>query len=58
MATAIAPGVMTPPIGAALYTVCGIIDCTPEQHARESIPFMIAVLLELAALVLLPCVVL
>lgn len=39
MATVITPGVMTPPIGAALYTVCGIIHCPPEEYTRESIPF-------------------
>jgi hypothetical protein len=50
--------VIAPHIGAALYTVCGIIDCPPEEYARESIPFMVAVLLELAILVFLPGVVL
>ena len=54
MATVVTLGVMTPPIGAALYTVCGIIDCPPEEYTRESIPFMVAVLLELAVLVFIP----
>ncbi|ORC34132.1 TRAP transporter large permease [Marispirochaeta aestuarii] len=54
MATVVTLGVMTPPIGAALYTVCGIIDCPPEEYTRESIPFMAAVLLELAVLVFIP----
>jgi len=54
MATVVTLGVMTPPIGAALYTVCGIIDCPPEEYTRESIPFMAAVLLELAILVFIP----
>lgn len=54
MATVVTLGVMTPPIGAALYTVCGIIDCPPEDYAKESMPFMIAVLLELAILVFIP----
>jgi tripartite ATP-independent transporter DctM subunit len=58
MATVVALGVMTPRIGGALYTVCGIIDCPPEQYAKESIPFMLAVLLELAIRVFLPGVVL
>lgn len=43
MATVVTPGVMTPPIGAALYTVCGIIQCPPpEEYTKESLPFMAA----------------
>lgn len=57
MATVVTLGVMTPPIGAALYTVCGIIDCPPEEYTKESIPFMMAVLLEIAILVFLPGIV-
>jgi TRAP-type C4-dicarboxylate transport system permease large subunit len=58
MATVVTLGVMTPPIGSALYTVCGIIDCPPEEYTKYSLPFMGAVLLELAILVFLPGVVL
>jgi TRAP-type C4-dicarboxylate transport system permease large subunit len=58
MATIVTLGVMTPPIGSALYTVCGIIGCPPEQYTKESLPFLFAVLLELAILVFLPQVVL
>jgi tripartite ATP-independent transporter DctM subunit len=58
MATVVTLGVMTPPIGSALYTVCGIIDCPVEDYTRESLPFLAAVILELAILVFLPDVVL
>jgi TRAP-type C4-dicarboxylate transport system permease large subunit len=58
MATVVTLGVMTPPIGSALYTVCGIIDCPVEDYTKHSIPFMAAVLLEIAILVFLPGVVL
>jgi tripartite ATP-independent transporter DctM subunit len=58
MATIVTLGVMTPPIGSALYTVCGIIDCPPEEYTIASLPFLGAVLLELAILVFLPQVVL
>ncbi|MDR1277375.1 MAG: TRAP transporter large permease [Treponema sp.] len=54
MATMVTLGVMTPPIGSALYTVCGIIDCPPEEYAWASLPFMGAVFAELALLVFLP----
>ncbi|MDR2176739.1 MAG: TRAP transporter large permease [Treponema sp.] len=58
MATVVTLGVMTPPIGSALYTVCGIIDCPPEDYTKASLPFLAAVLLELAILVFLPGLVL
>ena len=58
MATVVTLGVMTPPIGSALYTVCGIIDCPPEEYTWHSLPFLAAVLLELAILVFLPDLVL
>ncbi|MDR0387929.1 MAG: TRAP transporter large permease [Treponema sp.] len=58
MATVVTLGVMTPPIGSALYTVCGIIKCPVEEYTKESIPFLAAVLLELAILVFIPGVVL
>jgi tripartite ATP-independent transporter DctM subunit len=57
MATVVTLGVMTPPVGSALYTVCGIIDCPVEDYTKESIPFLAAVMLELAILTFLPQVV-
>jgi tripartite ATP-independent transporter DctM subunit len=58
MATMVTLGVMTPPIGSALYTVCGIIKCPVEEYTKESLPFLLAVCLELAILTFLPQVVL
>jgi len=58
MATIVTLGVMTPPVGSALYTVCGIIKCPPEEYTRASLPFLFAVCLEMAILVFLPQVVL
>jgi tripartite ATP-independent transporter DctM subunit len=58
MATIVTLGVMTPPVGSALYTVCGIIDCPPEEYTKASLPFLAAVLLEMAILVFLPDLVL
>ncbi|MDR0628445.1 MAG: TRAP transporter large permease [Treponema sp.] len=58
MATVVTLGVMTPPIGSALYTVCGIIKCPPEEYTWYALPFLGAVLLELAILTFLPEVVL
>jgi tripartite ATP-independent transporter DctM subunit len=58
MATVVTLGVMTPPVGSALYTVCGIIDCPVEEYTKEALPFLAAVMLELAILTFLPEVVL
>ncbi|MDR1400507.1 MAG: TRAP transporter large permease [Treponema sp.] len=58
MATVVTLGVMTPPVGSALYTVCGIINCRVEDYTKEALPFLGAVMLELAILVFLPDVVL
>jgi len=58
MATMVTLGVMTPPIGSALYTVCGIIKCPVEDYTKESLPFLFAVCLELAILTYLPGLVL
>jgi tripartite ATP-independent transporter DctM subunit len=58
MATVVTLGVMTPPIGSALYTVCGIIKCPPEEYTWFALPFLAAVMLELAILTFLPDVVL
>jgi tripartite ATP-independent transporter DctM subunit len=58
MATIVTLGVMTPPIGSDLYTVCGIIKCPPEEYTKASLPFLGAVLLEITILVFLPDLVL
>jgi tripartite ATP-independent transporter DctM subunit len=58
MATIVTLGVMTPPIGSALYTVCGIIECPPEEYTWAALPFLVAVILELTILTFLPGVVL
>lgn len=54
MATVVTLGVMTPPIGAALYSVCGIIDCPVEEYTKEALPFFAAIMLELIILVFFP----
>jgi len=58
MATVVTLGIMTPPVGAALFAVCGVLDCRVEECSRELIPFLIAILLLLGILVFLPGVVL
>jgi len=54
MATVVTLGVMTPPIGAAMYSVCGAIDCPPEEYTKAVLPFFGAIMLELCLLVFFP----
>ncbi|MFP3043203.1 TRAP transporter large permease [Treponema primitia] len=44
MMTVTTMGIMTPPVGIALYTTSTIMGCKPEETAKESVPFIIAVL--------------
>ncbi|MDR0684789.1 MAG: TRAP transporter large permease [Spirochaetaceae bacterium] len=48
MMTVVTMGIMTPPVGIALYTTSTIMGCKPEETARESIPFIIAVVIVVA----------
>ncbi|MTI18190.1 TRAP transporter large permease [Rhodobacteraceae bacterium RKSG542] len=43
MMTTVTMGSMTPPVGVAMYTVCGILKCPTEEYIRESIPFILAI---------------
>jgi TRAP-type C4-dicarboxylate transport system permease large subunit len=44
MMTVTTMGIMTPPVGIALYTTSTIMGCKPEETAKEAVPFIIAVL--------------
>ncbi|MDR2795636.1 MAG: TRAP transporter large permease [Spirochaetaceae bacterium] len=48
MMTVVTMGIMTPPVGIALYTTSTIMGCKPEETALETIPFIIAVLIVVA----------
>ena len=48
MMTIVTMGIMTPPVGIALYTTSTIMGCTPEETGRESIPFIFAVVVVVA----------
>ena len=54
MMTVVTLGIMTPPVGIALYTTSTIMGCSPEETAKESIPFIGAVLGVVAICVLFP----
>ena len=44
MMTITTMGIMTPPVGIALFTTSTILGCSPEETAKESIPFVIAIM--------------
>jgi tripartite ATP-independent transporter DctM subunit len=45
MMTVTTMGIMTPPVGIALYTTSTIMGCKPEETAKQTIPFIIAVVI-------------
>lgn len=54
MMTVVTLGGMTPPVGVAMYAVCGIMRCPTERYIVESIPFVGAVLALVAVLAIFP----
>ncbi|MEO8408968.1 MAG: TRAP transporter large permease [Propionivibrio sp.] len=54
MMTIVTMGVMTPPIGTAVYIVCGILDVPLEEYLKDSLPFFAAVILLVCVLIFLP----
>lgn len=51
-------GGTTPPVGIAMYTVCGILKCPTDEYVKEAMPFFIAVLVLVAILATFPQIVL
>lgn len=51
-------GGTTPPVGIAMYTVCGILKCPTDEYVREALPFFAAVLALVLILALFPQIVL
>ena len=47
-------GNFTPPVGAAMYTVCSIMRCPIGEYTRESLPLMAAVSLVVLLMVFIP----
>ncbi|MBU4531169.1 MAG: TRAP transporter large permease subunit [Hoeflea sp.] len=52
-----AVGMITPPVGAVLNTVCGVSRITMDQAVKGVLPFLLAEILVLALLVLFPAIV-
>jgi tripartite ATP-independent transporter DctM subunit len=58
MMTNVTMGIMTPPLGVALYTVSSLMECPPEETVKESLPFVIAYMVVEALLIFFPQLVL
>ncbi|MDR0671303.1 MAG: TRAP transporter large permease [Oscillospiraceae bacterium] len=52
--TIVTMGGMTPPVGVTMYTTCSILKCPVENYVKESIPFIAAVVAEVALLAIFP----
>ena len=58
MMTTVTAGIMTPPVGVALYSTSEIMGCSPQETVREAVPFYIMLLVLVAILVFFPQIVL
>jgi TRAP-type C4-dicarboxylate transport system permease large subunit len=58
MMTTVTLGGMTPPVGVAMYVVCGMLKCSMDEYTREAIPLIGAVLALVALMIYFPQIVL
>lgn len=54
MMTIVTFGGMTPPVGVAMFAVCGLLDCTIDEYVKEAIPHFLTILILVTILVLFP----
>lgn len=54
MMTCCTSGIMTPPVGSALYATSSIMGCAPEETFKEGMPFFIAILVTVAIMIVFP----
>jgi tripartite ATP-independent transporter DctM subunit len=47
-------GNMTPPVGAAMYAACTILDCPLQDYVKESLSFFIATIVTIIILIFFP----
>ena len=58
MMTATTLGGMTPPVGVAMYTVCGLLDTPMDEYTREALPLIAAVVVLIFVMAFVPQIVL
>lgn len=54
MMTATTLGGMTPPVGVAMFAVCGIMKCSVGEYTREALPFIFTVIAEIMLMIFWP----
>jgi len=54
MMTVVTCGIMTPPMGIALFTVSDIMDCKPEAVVKDAVPFYLAILAVVICMIFFP----
>ncbi|MBP8139341.1 MAG: TRAP transporter large permease [Burkholderiales bacterium] len=57
MMTATTLGSMTPPVGVAMYTVCGLLDTPMDEYAREALPLIVVVVALIFTMAFVPQIV-
>jgi tripartite ATP-independent transporter DctM subunit len=50
-------GLVTPPVGVSMYTVCSVLDCPIEDYLKECIPFITAIVFVDIILIFFPDIV-
>ncbi|MGN8158894.1 TRAP transporter large permease [Salinisphaera sp. SWV1] len=58
MVTLVTFGGMTPPVGVAMYAVCGVMNCSIQEYTREMLPFAVAVMVVVVLMIFFPQLVL
>ena len=57
MMTSTTLGSMTPPVGVAMYTVCGLLDTPMDEYTREALPLILAVVTLIFVMAFVPQIV-
>lgn len=57
MMTSTTLGSMTPPVGVAMYTVCGLLNTPMDEYTREALPLILAVVALIFAMAFYPPIV-
>jgi tripartite ATP-independent transporter DctM subunit len=57
MMSATTLGSMTPPVGVAMFTVCGLLKTPLDEYTREAIPLIVAVIALIFAMAYFPVIV-
>lgn len=58
MSIVVTMGILTPPVGIAMYTICGILKCKMQDYLKENVPFVITIFVLIAVLITVPDLVL